>query len=111
MIEVLPYGTELRPDNPEADFHTDVEPNSSFVATHAYISVNITGDQLLRIGEREGWLTRPCDRGLFELFECWIENRLMIEFETPELTAQYVGFMTNPEALQAALAELTPNRG
>jgi len=89
----------------------NVPTNSSFVATHAYISVNITAEQILRIGEREGWLTRRCNRGLFELIECWIENRLMIEFATPEMSSQYVSFLTNQEAVQAALAELTPNHG
>ena len=111
LIEVLPYGTEMRPDEPEAGFHAGAEPNSSFVATHAYVSVNLTGEELLRIGEREGWLTRRCDRGPFELIECWIENRLMIEFATPEMTAQYLGLLTNPEAMRAAIAELTANRG
>ena len=76
-----------------------VEPNSSFVAIHAYISVNISAEQLLRIGDRERWLTRCCNRGPFEL----------IEFAPPEMSAQYVGLLTNPEALQAAMAELTAN--
>jgi len=109
LIEVLPYGTELRPGDTEAGLRAGVEPNSSFVAIHAYISVNISAEQLLRIGAREGWLTRRCNRGPFELIEFWIENRLLIEFAPPEMSAQYVGLMTNPEALQAAMAELTAN--
>jgi hypothetical protein len=110
LIEALPYGTELRPDDgPEACMRAGVEPNSSFVAIHAYISVNISAEQLLHIGAREGWLTRRCNRGPFELIEFWIENRLMIEFATPEMSAQYVGFLTNPEALRAAMAELNAN--
>src|SRR5215510_2579050 len=109
LIEVLPDGTELRPDESEAGMRASVEPNSSFVAVHAYISVNISTEQLLRIGEREGWLTRRCNRGPFELIEFWIENRLLVEFATPEMLAQYVGLLTNPVALQAAMAELTAN--
>jgi hypothetical protein len=109
VIEALPYGTELLPDDSEAGMRAGVEPNSSFVATHAYISVNIDAEQLLRIGAREGWLTRRCNRGPFELIEFWIENRLMIEFATPEMSAQYIGFLTDPEALQAAMAELNAN--
>jgi hypothetical protein len=109
LIEVLPYGTELRPDDSEAGMRAGAEPNSSFVANHAYISVNISAEQLLRIGDRERWLTRCCNRGPFELIEFWIENSLLIEFATPEMSAQYVGFLTNPEALQAAMAELTAN--
>ena len=109
LIEVLPYGTELRPDESEAAMRAGAELNSSFVAIHAYISVNINAEQLLHIGARESWLTRCCNRGPFELIEFWIENRLLIEFATPEMLAQYVGFLTNPEALQAAMAELTAN--
>jgi hypothetical protein len=103
LLEVLPYGTELRPDEPQAEFHTDVEQNSSFTATHAYISIGLTCEQLLRIGEREGWLARRCDRGPFELVEFWIENRLMIEFATPEMTDQYLTFFNDPEAIRAAM--------
>jgi hypothetical protein len=109
LIEALPYGTELRPDDCEAGMRAGVEPNSSFVATHAYISVNISAEQLLRIGAREGWLTRRCNRGPFELIELWIENRLMIEFAPPEMSAQYIGLLTDPEALRAAIAELNVN--
>ena len=109
LIEVLPYGTELRPDDCEAGMRAGIEPNSSFVAIHAYISVNINAEQLLRIGTREGWLTRRCNRGPFEVIEFWIENRLLIEFATPEMSARYVGLLTDPEALRAAMAELKAN--
>jgi hypothetical protein len=109
LIEVLPYGTELHPHDSEAGMRSGVEPNSSFVAVHAYISVRINAEQLLRIGARERWLTRRCNRGPFELIEFWIENRLLIEFATPEMTAQYIGLLTNPEALRAAMAVLTAN--
>ncbi|MBL8166951.1 MAG: hypothetical protein JNJ50_02280 [Acidobacteria bacterium] len=105
MIEVLPCGTEFYPGNPEADFHTNPLPEATYVATHAYVSVQVSVDDLFRIGQREGWLTRRCDRGFFELVECWIENRLMIEFAPPEMKAQYLGFLTNPEAMQAAFAQ------
>jgi hypothetical protein len=108
-IEALPYGTELHPDDRGAGLLAGVEPNSSFVATHAYISVNVSAEQLLRIGAREGWLTRRCNHGPFEVIEFWIENRLLIEFAPPEMSAQYVGLLTNPEFLRAAIAELYAN--
>ena len=105
LIEVLPLGTEIQPDQPEAGFHQRPTPSDAYIATHAYISVEASVDDLLRIGRREGWLTRRCDRGLFELVECWIENRLMIEFAPPEMKAQYLKFVTNPQAVQAALSQ------
>jgi len=106
LFEVVPYGTEMRPDEGEAGFHTDREPNSPFVATHAYISVRASREQIEQIGKREGWLTRYCNRGPFELMEMWVENRQMLELATPEMTAGYLRFLTNPEAIQAAVAEL-----
>ncbi|HZS04156.1 MAG TPA: hypothetical protein VFD58_04915 [Blastocatellia bacterium] len=106
MLEVLPSGTEMRPGEREAGFHAGDASGSPFIAVHAYISTELSGDELLRIGEREGWLARLCDRGPFELVEFWVENRLLIEFASPEMKAQYVGLLTNPEALQAATAEL-----
>ncbi|HMY73190.1 MAG TPA: hypothetical protein PLQ88_15360 [Blastocatellia bacterium] len=106
LFETLPYETEMRPDDTEAGFHTDNSPSSAYVAMHAYISVPAGREQILKIGEREGWLTRVCDRGPFELIECWIENRQLIEFATPEMKEQYVNLLTNPKALQAAMADL-----
>lgn len=107
LLEVLPFGTEMRPDAGEAGFHTDVVPNSNYAGAHAYVSVQRNAEEVLAIGARAGWLTRLCDRGPFALIECWIENRQMLEFATPEMTAQYVNLLTNPTALRAAMADLS----
>jgi len=105
MVEVLPLGTEIQPDEPEAGFHQQPIPSDSYIPNHAYISVEASVDELLQIGAREGWLARQCDRGLFQLVEFWVENRQMIEFAPPEMKAQYLNFLTNPEAVQAALSQ------
>lgn len=104
LFEVLPFGSEMRPDAGEAGFHTDVVPNSNYVATHAYLSVETDAETILQIGAREGWLTRICDRGPFSLIELWIENRQLLELATPEMKAQYIGFLTNPATVQSFLA-------
>lgn len=106
MLEVLPAGTELHPDEIEAGFHAGQTPVAAYVPAHAYISVGVSKETLLTIGKREGWLTRVCDRGPFDLVEFWIENRQMIEFAPPEMSAKYVSLMTNPAAIQAAMADL-----
>lgn len=111
MVEVLPAGTELRPDEPEAGFHASTAPVAAYVPAHAYISVNVSTETLLQIGKREGWLVRYCDRGPFDLIEFWIENRQMIEFATPEMKEKYVSLLTNPQAMQAALASLAEAQG
>jgi len=40
------------------------------------------------------------------VIECWIENRQMIEFATPEMTRQYVNLFTDIEALRALLEQM-----
>ena len=104
LVEVLPLGTEMWPDEIEAGFHGGA--SAPYVPTHAYISVNVSEETLLQIGKREGWLTRVCDRGPFDLVEFWIENRQVIEFAAPEMKERYLALLTNPQALQAALADL-----
>jgi hypothetical protein len=110
MIELLPQSTELRPDEIEAGFHVTQghadQPLAMYGGTHAYISVNATVEHLQQIGAREGWLTRVCNRGPFELVECWVENRLLLELATPAMREQYVNLMSNPQAVKAAIADL-----
>jgi hypothetical protein len=106
MLELLPQSTELRPDRIEAGFHPADRPRATYGGTHAYLSVNATVEQLEQIGAREGWLTRVCNRGPFELVECWVENRLLLELATPAMREQYVNLMSNPQAVKAALADL-----
>ncbi len=109
LVEVLPLGTEMWPDDGEAGFHQGT--SSPYLSTHAYISVNVNVESLLQIGEREGWLTRVCDRGPFDLVECWVENRQLIEFAAPEMKEKYLAILTNPQATQAALADLAEAQG
>ena len=109
LVEVLPLSTEMWPDEVEAGFHQGA--SAPYVATHAYISVNVSAETLLQIGAREGWLTRLCDRGPFDLVEFWIENRQVIEFAPPEMAAKYLALLTNPQAMQAALADLAEAQG
>lgn len=104
LVEVLPLGTEIWPDDGEAGFHHGT--STPYVPMHAYVSVNLSKEKLLQIGEREGWMTRVCDRGPFDLVECWIENRQMIEFATPDMKERYLALFTDPKALQAAMANL-----
>ena len=106
LVEVLPAGTEMWPDKTESGFRAGTVPVPSYVAMHAYISVNVSEETLLQIGVREGWVTRVCDRGPFGLVEFWCENRQLIEFAPPEMAAKYLALMTNPQAIQAAMADL-----
>jgi hypothetical protein len=79
-------------------------------AFHALISVKVDRATIERIGAREGWRTRHFWRGpapdvrLFELYEFWIENRVMIEVATEDMVPAYVK-LTNARAQQAVLAK------
>lgn len=105
-IEVYPLGTELIPgkDNEQADSQANHQP-SRYTATHAAMSVEISREKVEQIGAREGWRVLHCTRGLrssndyFEVIEFWIENRLMIELLTPEMSQQYTAFL-NPAKLE-----------
>ncbi|MBL8203562.1 MAG: hypothetical protein JNM09_04975 [Blastocatellia bacterium] len=108
LVEVLPLGTEMMPDDIEAGFHQGA--SAPYVPTHAYISVQVNAETLQQIGKRENWFVRVCDRGPFDLVEFWIENRQLIEFAPPEMAAKYLNLLTNPQAMQAALADLAEAR-
>jgi catechol 2,3-dioxygenase-like lactoylglutathione lyase family enzyme len=95
-IEVYPERTTLVPG--KGDEMGDVEfrdPPPSF-AFHALVSVKVDRATIERIGEREGWRTKNLWRGpspevrLFELYEFWIENRIMIELATEDMLPNYV---------------------
>ncbi len=90
-IEVYPVGTELYPpDGPgQAQFRHD-EQASGFTATHATISVQRSADEILAVGRREGWRAVRLSRGPHDVIELWIENRVMLELMTPEMTADYL---------------------
>jgi hypothetical protein len=106
-IEVLPTGTELLPgsDLQECCFELNSKP-SPFTATHAAISVSRSQAEIEAIGQREGWRVVRCDReGFFDLMEFWVENTLMLEFLTPEMTAKYLAFTQQPDVLKYFVEE------
>jgi hypothetical protein len=90
-VEVFPVGTEMFPDAGEgqANFrHRD--GNSPFTATHAAISVEKDRVAILALAAREGWRAIELPRGPNNVIEFWIENTVMLEVMTPEMTRDYV---------------------
>jgi hypothetical protein len=106
-IEVLPKGTEILPGSGLGSCY--FEPNlnpSPHTATHAAISVPRSQSEIEAIGQREGWRVVRCDReGFFDLMEFWVENTLMLELLTPEMTARYLAFTQQPDVLKYFVAE------
>jgi hypothetical protein len=100
-IEVYPLKTQLIPgegDKP-CKFAENATP-SGFTATHAAISVSSSQEKIELIGKREGWRVLRCNRdSFFDVIEFWLENKVMIELLTPEMSAQYLA-ATQPENLK-----------
>ena len=71
--------------------------SSGFVTTHAAVSVNRGKDEIMALAVREGWRAVELSRGSFDVIEFWIENRVMLELMTPEMTEAYLG-ATRPGA-------------
>jgi hypothetical protein len=70
-------------------------------AFHALISVKCDRATIERIGAREGWRTHhywrgPGDVKLFELYEVWVENRILLEVMTEDMVAAYVKVANGP---------------
>lgn len=101
LIELYPVGTELIPDawQGQAGFQMS-QQRSRYTDVHAAISVPISLEEIERIGAREGWRVIPANRdGLFDVIEFWVENRLMLELLTPQITPKYLQAFS-PQALK-----------
>jgi hypothetical protein len=90
-IEVYPRDEVMIPGKSEGDMvqmgHLDNPPR--YGCFHLAIGTTLSKDEIIAIGNREGWRTLHCNRGPFEVVEFWIENSLMIEFLDAKMQAQY----------------------
>ncbi|WP_017318954.1 hypothetical protein [Mastigocladopsis repens] len=101
-IEVYSLGTEIVPGKSnEGHSYVQKESPYGFTATHAAISVPVSVEKIERIAQREGWQVLRNNFG-FDYIEFWLENRLLLNLLTPEMTAQYKAF-TQPENLRRHL--------
>lgn len=94
-IEVYPERTALVPGEGDAESGMRLADPPPATAFHALISVKVDRETIEKIGAREGWRTRHFWRGpgtmrLFELYEMWIENRVLLELATEDMLAGYV---------------------
>lgn len=100
-IEIYSERTTLVPGDGDAMAATCPGEPPTAVAFHALISVKANRDKIERIGAREGWRTRNFWRGppgarLFELYEFWVENRVMLELATEDMLPAYVKIANGP---------------
>ena len=107
MVEVIPADVHLVPgmglpseegftrDTITDDFEATFVPGnerSLFGSVHLNINSPLDEESIKSIAKREGWrcFTANRGRGLFQLIEFWIEDRFMLEVNTPEMTEIYV---------------------
>jgi len=107
-IEVYDERTVLEPGSGDAMGAGVLAEAPRAVAFHALISVKTDRETIERVGAREGWRTRHFWRGpgtvrLFELYEFWVENRVMLELATEDMLPGYVR-IANGDAQRALLA-------
>ena len=119
IVEVLPIDVHAVPgsglpdeatftketitDDFEATFVTGNE-TSLFGSVHVNINSPLDEESIKAIAKRERWrcFTANRGRGLFQLIEVWVENRFMIEINTPEMAEVYRNMVT-PENWAAFL--------
>lgn len=83
--EVMPWEVQIRQDG-------QAQAASGF---HVAITSALTSEEIIAVGERQGWRAVPCDRGgVFDLVELWIENRFLIEVLPPRGADRYLAFYT-----------------
>ena len=90
-IEIYPIGTEMFPDAGPGQANFRHNPKASgFVATHAAVSVKRSKEEIMALASRQGWRAVELSRGSFDVIEFWIENRVMPELMTQEMTNSYL---------------------
>lgn len=71
-------------------------------ALHVLLSLKVDRAAIERIGAREGWRTIHFWRGpspevrLFERYEFWVENRIMLELVTEDMVPRYRDLANGP---------------
>jgi hypothetical protein len=108
-IEVYPERTMIVPGENDTMGVATLGEAPAAAAVHVLLSVKVDRASIERIGAREGWRTIHFWRGptpevrLFELYEFWIENRIMFELVTPDMIPNYAR-ITNGRAQRELLA-------
>ena len=99
-IEVYPERTGIVPGGSEMAGTALVDAPRA-IAFHALMSVKVDRAGIERIGAREGWPTTHFWRGprgtkLFEVYEMWVENRVLFELVTEDMVAPYAKIANGP---------------
>jgi hypothetical protein len=112
IIEVYPSDQVITPGGGHEEsvsYGANTLKRPQYSAFHMAIATKLSAEDVIAIGEREGWRAVRCTRGdnFFHVIEFWIENSTMLEFLTPEMQAEYLAFAT-PENFKAMAAAAVP---
>ncbi len=112
-IEVYDERTLLMPGDADEAGSVRLGDAPRAVAFHALLSVKASRAEIEAIGAREGWRTRHFWRGppgvrLFELYELWVENRVLLEVATEDMLPAYLKVAT--AAAQRELLAAMPSK-
>lgn len=104
-LEVYPDDLQLLPDHAGGDVvGIPGQSPASHGAFHLALATALDREAIFRLAEEQGWCCRELRRGgVFSLIEFWVENRLLIELLTPEMSAEYRAVVT-PSSWSAMLA-------
>lgn len=89
-IEVYPRDEVMIPgEGNEMVQQSHLDDPPRYGSFHLAVGTRLSRDQIIAIGQREGWRALYCSRGRFDVVEFWVENSLMIEFLDPAMQNQY----------------------
>lgn len=93
-IEVYPLSTKLEQGlgNAPVEFGYEIKPSYPS-GIHVAIKTPLSAEEVIAIGEREGWRSLSCNRGgAFSVIELWIENQFLLELITPDKEKEAIEF-------------------
>jgi hypothetical protein len=107
FIEIYPLGSQIIPGSGlDGCSFVQHSQTTQLSAIHAAVSVPTSQTEIEQIGKREGWRVVRCDRNsLFDVIEFWVENTLMLELLTPDMTVKYLTMTQDPVVLKQFLGE------
>ncbi|MEX3931680.1 hypothetical protein AB4Y32_07645 [Paraburkholderia phymatum] len=106
IIETYPSDLTLTPGDAQEPLASKMGTRAQYSGFHMAVATPLSEQEVIAIGEREGWRAVRCTRGnnFFDVIELWIENGTLIELLTPDMQAQYRRFAT-PENFRALAAQ------
>ena len=102
LISVLKRGSEFHPTADHVETRLGEPVRHS--AYHLLIETPLAEEAVLNLAESSGCRAHPARHGAFDVIEFWIDDCLLIEVATPELSRTYRETIHSPELRARLLA-------